>query len=423
MLYHGSSIRNLQLHRVAFLDVKGVQAIVSGTPNLESLGIYNCELLHVGTTEALLNYVGSVNESRRPGDKLIDFDFSPRYHLGPYCSRTGSYGATWSDPHEIPNSSGTMVLYDSARGLAVIGLRAARLARKFGFELFQHHKAFRGWWERIPFGYGQSSEIANAIMNILDFEKNGEAQAGEVYFKFEEPEAFDRLYQAMKYTVHLDLLISASGTPQKPSILDQKVYMDCAQCGETLHPGFFDDSVKWRRPEHRVCIGCQFQAYVANERDHQKLFRRTILGSLWQDGPSPPTVQWVLHTAEGRANWANAKAMALQLQDELPQKYLALLHDNEKALEELQPRQLDARNRSERDALRAQIKKAKAYVKEAKVFLNNEQEDPIAGHETTRNWDFQRKWYFYRQRMERGGETNDGPHFIWLNSADRAYNL
>jgi hypothetical protein len=109
---------------------------------LKVLGIYCCELIHLGDTEKLLNIVGS---NRGAGmTKDVALDFYPRFHVGPESSSpsvyTGSYGVTWDNFYGL----------DSRLAIWKLVMGAVRIANSQGVDLTSKDSAFRLWLEKSP---------------------------------------------------------------------------------------------------------------------------------------------------------------------------------------------------------------------------------------------------------------------------------
>jgi hypothetical protein len=134
-------IANLQLHRLSYLDVAGVNCILGSLPNLESLGVYQCPLLHFGKTKDLLDAIKSHPKDEDGPRKYVYLDFFPMYHQGPNnMARHGSYGVSWS-PLGCDTASAILqiVLYE---------LYPA--ARELGINLFSWESSFRLFLEKCP---------------------------------------------------------------------------------------------------------------------------------------------------------------------------------------------------------------------------------------------------------------------------------
>lgn len=133
-------IASLQLHRLSFLDVAGVDCILASLPNLENLGVYQCPLLHFGRTKDLLDSVKSHPKDGGPR-MYVNLDFFPMYHQGPNnMARHGSYGVSW-------NSLGC----DTASAiLQVVLYELYPAARELGIDLLSWDSSFRFFLEKCP---------------------------------------------------------------------------------------------------------------------------------------------------------------------------------------------------------------------------------------------------------------------------------
>jgi hypothetical protein len=108
---------------------------------LENLGIYKCQLIHVGEAMKLLEIIKT---DRMLGkEHQVNLDFFPNYHVGPreslgeFC--VGTYGACWD------NWGG-----DTDIAIWAMVTRIIPQARKQGIDFESHHTAFRQWLEKSP---------------------------------------------------------------------------------------------------------------------------------------------------------------------------------------------------------------------------------------------------------------------------------
>jgi hypothetical protein len=132
----------MQFHRIPFLTTEILSLLIPKMTGLKILGIYNCQLIHVGETIKLLNIIKT--------DKLLDrenhisLDFSPNYHLGPVEEpgnpySLGSYGVTWDNWN-----------HDTTISVWALVARIVPQARSQGVDFESEHTAFRQWLERSP---------------------------------------------------------------------------------------------------------------------------------------------------------------------------------------------------------------------------------------------------------------------------------
>lgn len=81
LLTQAPYIKILHLYCVPTIDQYMVEEILKALPNLEVLGIYNCELLHFGLTPHLQKMVRAHNLGTS-GKVPVKFDFYPYYYTG-----------------------------------------------------------------------------------------------------------------------------------------------------------------------------------------------------------------------------------------------------------------------------------------------------------------------------------------------------
>jgi hypothetical protein len=109
---------------------------------LKVLGIYRCELIHVGDTMKLLEIIGT-NRIKNGRNNNAALDFYPRFHIGPRHTVdnqfSGSYGVTWD------NSS-----LDTRLAVWQLLTRVIPEAKKQGVDLTSSGTAFRKWLDQGP---------------------------------------------------------------------------------------------------------------------------------------------------------------------------------------------------------------------------------------------------------------------------------
>jgi hypothetical protein len=110
--------------------------------NLKALGVYQCQLIHIGDTLRLLEIVRKGRESSPK--RAVTLDFYPRFHVGPVPipnddNYTGSYGVTWNNSR-----------IDSRLAIWCLVARSVRQSRHQGAGLFNGDGAFKLWLEKSP---------------------------------------------------------------------------------------------------------------------------------------------------------------------------------------------------------------------------------------------------------------------------------
>jgi hypothetical protein len=130
---------NLQLHCVPFLTHQVLALLIPGMRNLTVLGIYKCQLIHLGHTLKLLDIIKL--------DKLLDYenqislDFYPNFHTGPIdgIHATGAYAVSWDT-------------WDASSNLGIWQLvsRIIPRARAQGIDFVSSHTMFRKWLDKSP---------------------------------------------------------------------------------------------------------------------------------------------------------------------------------------------------------------------------------------------------------------------------------
>ncbi len=104
---------------------------------LKVLGVYRCELIHIGDILKLLQIIQKKRSYR------AQLDFYPRFHVGPVENPVhggkASYGVTWDN-----------FILDSRLGIWQLLTRILPQAKKQGVDLVSKDCAFRFWLEQSP---------------------------------------------------------------------------------------------------------------------------------------------------------------------------------------------------------------------------------------------------------------------------------
>jgi hypothetical protein len=134
--------QNIQFHRVPFLTSDLLALLIPNMRNLTNLGIYKCQLLHVGETPRILEILRTDRPKGR--EYQIHLDFYPNFHLGPPadCNNihaVGSYGVTWDNW----NGNSTLAIWALVQ-------RIIPQAKRHGIDIFSRHTAFRRWLDDGP---------------------------------------------------------------------------------------------------------------------------------------------------------------------------------------------------------------------------------------------------------------------------------
>ena len=135
--------RNIQFHRVPFLTIDILELLIPEMRNLKVLGVYKCQLIHIGNTMKLLELIKK--------SKLVEYenqvslDFFPNYHIGPIIvpgnpGTVGSYGVAW-DSHDA---------LDTCLGIWALVSQIIPQAKKQGIDFISKHTAFRQWLDKSP---------------------------------------------------------------------------------------------------------------------------------------------------------------------------------------------------------------------------------------------------------------------------------
>lgn len=153
MYNFGSYIQNIQFHHVPFLTKHILALVVPEMRKLRVLGVYNCQLIHLGEGIDLLDII---THDRPPGcEHQVSLDFYPTYHVGPHATyqdgpdkgekklgQQFAYGVSWDDAGMYVDDT-RIAIWQGACSLIV----AAKLQ---GIDFMSKHTMFRQWLENSP---------------------------------------------------------------------------------------------------------------------------------------------------------------------------------------------------------------------------------------------------------------------------------
>ncbi|KAI1759556.1 hypothetical protein GGR53DRAFT_527149 [Hypoxylon sp. FL1150] len=263
----GSQMKILHFHGMPYLDVAVLRRCLRHLPNLEVLGIHNCELLHFGTTIDVLKQV--ITHNNEPGVKHLRSDFSPYYYTGPDRRSkwyTGEYGV-------IPSDQGTV---ETPRAMAAILSTAIPLALDNGIDWFTPGTGMRQFLERIPFELGTVRYILEAIYNIYNFEKGVTKPKYDLGKESQLPSYLrEALHDAMRQTLYSDLVLAVHGKSMASRALCNTMslgthfyLMKCVYCKTHLPSFFFTKESARRHVDQIECCGCQLHTQLAFHIDN-----------------------------------------------------------------------------------------------------------------------------------------------------------
>ncbi|KAI1483532.1 hypothetical protein K445DRAFT_8253 [Daldinia sp. EC12] len=277
----GHQIKILHLHAVPNFDVPLLKKCLERLPNLETLGVYNCELLHFGQTIPLLEAV--IAHNNKSGNKVRP-DFSPFYYPGlpvGVKGRTGEYGV-------IPSDQG---LIDTRRAIVAVLRKVVHLALTNDIDWFTPGTAMRQYLERIPFALGSLRYILEACYNIHYHEQGFYYPFLQDIIKRDIP--FDNntpRHEEMCRTVYNDLILAVEGKPMEREKLlalttSGKYFalIHCAVCSTSLPAYFFTQESADRQADQVECCGCQLTTQLDCQVDNFFQEKKGVMHILFKD--------------------------------------------------------------------------------------------------------------------------------------------
>ncbi|KAI1844752.1 hypothetical protein JX266_008980 [Neoarthrinium moseri] len=403
---HAHRINNLTLERMPFLDRKTVEACLDKLACLKNFCLYSCELIDFGEVLPIVKKVGAINAARSDKqNKLgpLDLDISPPLRQGPIGQRYGSYGVTHSDP-KIFNKWGT----DTGRALAAALVPLERASRQAGITLFTPGKAFRLWLDKLPLEPFQAECLCIAVAKFVEHDINGWSVAEKTFPHKADEKLVEEMHQTMGLSAKLDLVAAATAKPVVRKDFFREGNLPCQTCGETLPGALFRAEVHIRHRSQYKCEGCELICQLGLEGENHKFKMRQIARWIWRDARDPD-IDWLFTTPEAARNWKKAEyGVRTQLD---PKVTITEIQQKEDELESLRRERLEFDDYRDRKDLDVKIAEVEKRIADLKVLIG-EQYQPITCRATEYDWDYRRKQYAFRAKLDRGEFTINGPHNI-----------
>ncbi|KAI0384173.1 hypothetical protein F5Y04DRAFT_293517 [Hypomontagnella monticulosa] len=277
----GRHMKILHLHSVPNFDVPLLEKCLEHLPNLEVLGIHNCELLHFGCTIPLLRAI--IEHNNKDENKIVRADFSPRYYFGMDVNsdgRTGEYGV-------IPSDQGTI---DTRRAIVAVLRTAVPLALDNNIDWFTPGTGMRQFLERIPFKLGTLRYILEALYRIHDYESGVHYRLSN---KTIPPQEVNDYFSSdtLRRTIYNDLVLAVEGTAMERDMLfplttirDQFHLVQCAYCAAKLPAYFYTEESANRQASQVQCAGCQLCIQLELQVDNFFEEKKGVMSHLFNHG-------------------------------------------------------------------------------------------------------------------------------------------
>ncbi|GKT64465.1 hypothetical protein ColTof4_06857 [Colletotrichum tofieldiae] len=249
------------------MDLRIVEMILKVCPKLEVLGIINCELVHVGNLNPLLDII--YWNSRKLAKKPVSLQFYPRTYFGPLNNRLGTYIVSW-DPVNV----NVLTSFFATVFLAVVK------ALPMGIDLLSAGQDFRRFFDLVPMKPGQGAIFLHHVFTWIDAATS--------------PPSYALLPNDIKEDLEDQVVMSLlQGCNQKMKHRqrdEQFSQNTCSRCSNTLIKAFFRPEMDIRRPAHWVCRICDLNYALDGEAHHRLIEKRDLL-SVFLSSPDDPVLQ------------------------------------------------------------------------------------------------------------------------------------
>ncbi|KAI1091675.1 hypothetical protein F5B19DRAFT_493246 [Rostrohypoxylon terebratum] len=276
LLVRAKYVKILHIHCVPTIDTQMAREILKALPNLEVLGIYNCELLHFGTTTSLQNMMQWYNDTS--GKAPVKFDFYPFYYTGNQRDASGKRGEYGVMPSDIGNINTRMGMVANLR---IIVCNA--LDQDGSVDWFTPGTAMRLYLDRLPWALGSLRYILEALYNLYDVDLG----------IFDNPHYVGQWRGFLKRTLWNDLVVAIHGRGMDRKKLDYLLegpsvwsgprddYFDlqsCDACAESYPPCFMNPL------DDRFCYGCGIDQNLGNQVENFYREKKEVADKLLLEG-------------------------------------------------------------------------------------------------------------------------------------------
>ncbi|PQE03343.1 ribosomal L36 protein [Rutstroemia sp. NJR-2017a BBW] len=258
-------------HRIPFLSCHVLELLIPQMRKLKVLGIYQCQLIHLGEGLALLDILKT--DRPRGRENQVALDWSPNYHQGPTVKdmKVGipySYGVSWDDTGSVVSDT-RIAIWQLVNSIIL-------QARMQDIDFEGPHTAFRMWLEKSP-----CWEVDQTLKIILD--PNSTLHDVVAWVAFPEFKGLPERIEGPKKL----------GNKPEGSLWMLDIYT-CGDCGAQI-PGVYFNYAQIRKyqldsVDRPSCMGCMLSDYLDIEEDHYKRRKRTIIKrwlyhpDMWNDG-------------------------------------------------------------------------------------------------------------------------------------------
>ncbi|KAI0895827.1 hypothetical protein F4806DRAFT_496733 [Annulohypoxylon nitens] len=274
----GPELTVLHLHSIQNVDITVLEMCLDSLPNLEALGVYNCELLDFGATVPFLNMV--IAHNKKPGNTKLLADFSPYYYKGidqEYGVMASNTGAIFTRP-----------------AVTAVLRTAVSLALDNDIDWFSAGTGMRQFLERIPWALGTPRYILEALYNLHYFER--------AFLRHPPLDGADRSRKKMMWrTIINDLVLAVYGKSMARNDLNVTVFpggsvnlLKCVVCSVELPVFFFRSSYSARWGGRKECDGCKLCRYLSNQIDNYLKEKRRIPYILFRGLPADMSIRGLL---------------------------------------------------------------------------------------------------------------------------------
>ncbi|KAI6783274.1 ribosomal protein L36 [Emericellopsis cladophorae] len=243
------ALKALHFNGVPLLDRRLLAIIMRSCPNVASVGIYNCPLLHYGDFISILDLIWEVNQTRTglTAQKIASLDFFPAFWYGtqfptdnrcPYTDRTmpssAVYGVSWDRlPFDL-----------SHHGFNLILLQAFFKASKIGIEtLFDEDCGLRRFLAMVPRPFLDVPYLLDAMYRMTEATPGHKGDRQRKEATFDLIKAQTMRFDEPKYE-ELDFFDVG---------MDKQAMFFCRSCGYQSLEGFWPAKNVDAGVAHRIC--------------------------------------------------------------------------------------------------------------------------------------------------------------------------
>jgi hypothetical protein len=238
------------LHKIPLINLPAIDLIISESPMLKTLAVFNCEQIHIGEVPMLLAIANEHN--------IANLDVYPKYHRASHVGGR-DYGVSWGQLNMDVRAGIMLTLFD-----------IWRISKATGLELLSRHKQFRLWLEDQP---SLKGEVADAICAFETY--NYWMSRPQKGLRKTAPTDHNAEI-CMRQKVLVDDIVAVirgrrAILPNYPVFaLNSQEWSTCSGCSQSRPVSLFSPALNRRTYDYTICFRCALANCLDNQNNHHQ---------------------------------------------------------------------------------------------------------------------------------------------------------